>query len=149
MSGALHGTVVALDGDGVVLRGPSGAGKSDTALRLLAEGWQVVADDRFLLEPRAGDLLATAPAALSGLLEVRGLGIIRLEPGQVCAVAPLRLVVELVGDPAMVERMPERDFFHHAGIRVPLIRLYPFRVSATAVLTLALAVARDPDKLVE
>ena len=34
----VHGTAVALGGDGVLLRGPSGSGKSDLALRLIAEG---------------------------------------------------------------------------------------------------------------
>ena len=34
----VHGTSVALDGDGILLRGPSGSGKSDLALRLIDEG---------------------------------------------------------------------------------------------------------------
>ena len=46
----VHATCVALVGAGtvrgVLLRGPSGAGKSDLALRLVEQGWRLVADDQ-------------------------------------------------------------------------------------------------------
>lgn len=149
MTGTLHGTVVALDDAGVLLRGPSGSGKSDLALRLLAGGWLLVADDRVALMPAGGDLVATAPQPLAGLLEVRGLGVVKTEAGQRCEGVTLRLVVDLVADRDGIERMPEADFFRHAGIRLPLIRLYPFDESATARLAMALAVTMDPDRRVE
>ena len=149
MSETLHGTVVALGGAGVLLRGLSGAGKSDLALRLLADGWQVIADDRVLLSPREADLIATAPATLAGLLEVRGIGVIRLEDTQRLDAAPLRLVVDLVPTREEIARMPEQEFFRHAAIGTPLIRLYPFDASATARLTMALAVALNPHKRLE
>jgi len=149
MSETLHGTVVALRGAGVLLRGPSGAGKSDLALRLLAEGWQMIADDRVLLAPQGTELHATAPAKLGGLLEVRGIGVIRLESAQRLEAAPLRLVVDLVPTREGIARMPEPENFMYAGIGTPLIRLYPFDASATAGLTMALAVALNPHKLLE
>ena len=72
------GTCVAVDGRGVLLRGPSGAGKSDLALRLIDRGAELVADDRVALVSSAGVLTASAPPALRGLMEVRGLGVFRL-----------------------------------------------------------------------
>ena len=70
----LHATCLARDDEGLLLLGSAGAGKSDLALRLLDHGFLLVADDRVDIE--AGR--ARAPAALAGLLEVRGLGIFRL-----------------------------------------------------------------------
>lgn len=149
MDESLHGTAVALAGAGVLLRGASGAGKSDMALRLLAEGWQVIADDRVLLSRQGTELRAMAPANLAGLLEVRGIGVIRLDDAQRLESAPLRLVVDLVPTREGVARMPEPEIFRHAGIGMPLIRLYPFDASATAGLTMALAVALNPHKRLE
>src|SRR5690349_5084103 len=68
-----YGTCVAKDGAGVLLIGPPGSGKSDLALRLLYQGFQLIADDQVAIE----DGIAKPPAALAGLLEVRGLGIVR------------------------------------------------------------------------
>jgi hypothetical protein len=62
---------------GILLLGPSGAGKSALALRLLALGATLVADDRVELFAREGELWACPPARLAGLLEVRGLGVVR------------------------------------------------------------------------
>src|SRR5579863_3848988 len=78
---------------GVLLLGESGAGKSDLALRLIAEGAQLVADDRVELFARDGVLWAQPPKSLAGLIEVRGVGILSLsfEPE-----ARIGLVVQLV-----------------------------------------------------
>jgi HPr kinase/phosphorylase len=132
----VHATSVALGGDGILLRGPSGSGKSDLALRLIDEGARLVADDQTEIE-RAGDrLVMRAPASIAGQMEVRGLGIVG-----VAAVpsAPLRLVVDLVALEA-VERLPEPLSCSFLGLGVPLLRLAPFTVSATAKLRLALRV---------
>ncbi|MEC8006219.1 MAG: serine/threonine protein kinase, partial [Pseudomonadota bacterium] len=45
----VHGTCVAIDGAGVLLRGPSGSGKSDLALRLIDGGATLVGDDQLEL----------------------------------------------------------------------------------------------------
>ncbi|WP_281017021.1 MULTISPECIES: HPr kinase/phosphatase C-terminal domain-containing protein [unclassified Minwuia] len=149
MSETLHGTAVALDGAAVLLRGGSGAGKSDLALRLLAEGWQVIADDRVVLSVMGTELRATAPATLAGLLEVRGIGVVRLDDAQRLEAAPLRLVVDLVPSREEVPRMPEPEIFRHAGIGTLRVRLYPFDAAATARLAMALAVALNPHKRLE
>ena len=100
----VHGTSVALDGEGVLLRGPSGCGKSDLALRLIDQGARLVADDQTELTLEDGDISMTAPATIAGQIEVRGLGLLRVPS---VAAAPLRMVVDLVPS-AAVERMPER-----------------------------------------
>src|ERR1700743_723331 len=99
----LHASCVALGEKAVLIVGPSGAGKSDLALRLIDGGARLVADDQVELR-RAGErVFVTAPAALAGLIEVRGVGIVRIEA---VAEATLVLLVDLA-PLAEVDRFPE------------------------------------------
>lgn len=127
----VHASAAARDGRAVLLRGPSGAGKSDLALRLVAAGCVLVADDRVELRAEAGRLLAGPPAALAGLLEVRGLGIVRLP----WAPAAVTLLVDLV--PAM-ERLPLPRHEFLGGVRLPVFSVAAFHASAAALVALAL-----------
>jgi serine kinase of HPr protein (carbohydrate metabolism regulator) len=105
----VHGTGLVLDGVGVLLRGPSGAGKSLLTLSLieiwLGKGLEalLVSDDRVDLTADASGVVMNAPPLLTGLIELRGRGIVH-RPS--CASARLHLVVDLV--PAY-ERMLEED----------------------------------------
>ncbi len=130
----VHGTVVAIDGGGVLLRGPSGRGKSDLALRLIDAGARLVADDQVLLQRTGMQVLASAPAALAGLLEIRGVGIVAVDA---LSAAPLALIADLVL-PDAVERLPERRIETVLGLALPLIALAPFEASAAAKLRFAL-----------
>ena len=130
----VYGTSVAVGGEGILLRGPSGSGKSDLALRLIDEGGRLVADDQTELRLEGTTLEMSAPTALLGLIEVRGLGIVRV-PHVVRA--PLRLVADLQAESA-IDRMPEPRFCTLEGLVFPLVALYPFAASAAARLRLAL-----------
>jgi serine kinase of HPr protein (carbohydrate metabolism regulator) len=130
----LHATCVALADTGVLLRGPSGSGKSDLALRLIESGARLVADDRTDLERRGDDVIASAPSAIAGLIEVRGIGIIEMNS---LPEAPLRLVVDLVG-PETVERLPAPTCCELLGVRLPLLALAPLEASAPIKVRLAL-----------
>src|SRR5690242_15333380 len=100
----VHATAVAIDGRAVLLGGPSGSGKSDLALRLIDAGARLVADDQSELSRRGDVLVVRAPATIFGLIEARGLGILRLDALGEASVA---LIAELV--PAdRIERMPPR-----------------------------------------
>lgn len=74
----IHASCIAIGAKGVLLLGPSGAGKSDLALRLIDGGAQLVADDRTILFIDKGALWAKAPAAIRGLMEIRGVGIVKM-----------------------------------------------------------------------
>lgn len=130
----VHGTCVAVGGRGVLLRGRSGAGKSDLALRMIADGARLVADDQVVVRVAARRLIASAPDALRGLLEVRGIGIV---PMKTISRAPLSLVVDLVAADA-VPRLPDPSSVRIAGIDVPAIALSPFEPSAVLKVRLAL-----------
>lgn len=118
----LHATCVEWFGLGVLIRGKSGAGKSDLALRLIDAGAALVADDQVLLE----NGIASAPARLQGLLEVRGFGIVKLPFAETTTIA---LTVDLCSADE-IERLPDR----FDGI----MRLDPFCASAVAKIKLAL-----------
>jgi len=129
----IHGTCVALDGAAVLLRGPSGSGKSDLALRLLDDGARLISDDQTFVKMHEGRLVATAPKAIAGKMEVRGVGILFVESKNS---GILKLVVDLAVDSP--ERMPDPETTEILGIALPLLRLNPFEASATAKLRLAL-----------
>ena len=134
----VHATTVDISGCGVLLLGPSGAGKSDLALRLIADGALLVSDDQTLVEIVDGFLRASAPGTISGLIEVRGVGLARA-PTKVAT--RLKLAVELVR--VAPERMPEPGTWSlpgSAGPSVPLAALMPVDASSPAKLRWALAV---------
>ena len=138
----VHATCVALRlgraWRGVLLRGPSGAGKSDLALRLLDEGGRLVADDRTDLAVKGQRLIASAPATIAGLLEVRGLGIVELPRSRRAARVEVALLVDLVS-PKRIDRMPQPMSEKVLGVALPVLALAPFEASAAAKLRLALA----------
>ena len=133
----VHATTVAIGGRAVLLRGPSGSGKSDLALRLIDAGARLVADDQSELWPEGDTVLVRAPVAIAGLIEVRGVGILRLEP---LPVARLALVADLVS-PEALERMPDQTTEAFFGVSIPTVALAAFEASAAAKLRFALSAA--------
>jgi serine kinase of HPr protein (carbohydrate metabolism regulator) len=116
---------------GVLIEGPSGAGKSDLALRCLAHGFRLVADDRTLLWVSGGRLFGRAPDVLAGQVEVRGLDVIE-EGG-----APFAEVA-LVAQCGTSERLPDPEQVDRLGVILPLIRVAPLEASAPLKLNRAL-----------
>ena len=121
----IHGSCAARDDHGVLLLGPSGVGKSDLLLRLLDHGFALVADDQVCIE----DGLAWAPAPLAGLMEVRGLGIMRWP---FVKQTRLALAVQLAKAP----RMPSPA--RHERTALPLVSIDPAGCSAPLRVALAL-----------
>ncbi len=112
--------------EGVLICGPSGIGKSDLLLRLIQRGFSLVADDQVIVM----DGVASAPAPLAGVLEVRGLGLFRLP---FIPSAALRLVVDLG---VAVDRLPMPR--HDARLDLPAITIDPALASAPDRVSLAL-----------
>lgn len=112
----LHASCVAHRGRGVLILGPSGSGKSTLALDLLALGAALVADDRTLLRADAGRIIADAPDTLRGLIEARGVGILRAPAHGPVALA---LAVDLAR--AEPERLPPMRRLELLGCALPLV----------------------------
>jgi HPr kinase/phosphorylase len=131
----VHATSVAIGGRAVLLRGKSGSGKSDLALRLIDAGAQLVSDDQSEIWREGDSLLVRAPKSIAGLIEARGVGILRVDS---LPVARLALIADLV---AMqhIERLPDPCSETIFGLAIPLVAIAPFEASAPAKLRLALA----------
>ena len=125
----IHASCAAREGAGVLLLGAPGAGKSALLLRLLDRGFLLVADDQ--VEVSGG--IARPPPALAGLLEVRGLGILRL-PHE--AQARLALAVSLDRPAGGRDRLPHPA--RHPALDLPLVTLDPALPSAAQRVALAL-----------
>lgn len=130
----LHASCVAVGGKGVLLLGSSGSGKSDLALRLIDRGARLVADDQVLLHRRKNQVIASAPLKLKGLLEVRGVGIVKLPA---VSSVPVAMAVKLVPR-GKVERLPEPQVFDCLGRELPLHCLHAFDRSAEAKIRICL-----------
>ena len=109
----------------MLLLGPAGAGKSDLLLRLIDRGFSLVADDQVLID----GLMASPPAVLAGLLEVRGLGLLRLP---YTAPAGLVLAVAL----RRGERLPLPC--RYQDLDLPMVLVDPWPASAPMLVELAL-----------
>jgi serine kinase of HPr protein (carbohydrate metabolism regulator) len=152
MTECVHATCVDVAGAGVLLLGKPGSGKSDFALRLIDQHGTgtgealmaacLVADDQTLIEADGDALFASAPPAIAGKLEVRGIGIVEVPH---VARTRVSLAVELVNDRGL-ERMPDLPMRRQVwlGVALPVVRLAPFEASAPAKLRVALRTVIGP-----
>ncbi|HHX19922.1 MAG TPA: HPr(Ser) kinase/phosphatase [Clostridiaceae bacterium] len=77
---SVHGVLVEVLGEGVLILGESGVGKSETALELVKRGHRLIADDLVEIR-RVSDttLLGRAPEIIRHMIEIRGLGILNVK----------------------------------------------------------------------
>jgi serine kinase of HPr protein (carbohydrate metabolism regulator) len=135
----VHASAVLVGGRAVLIRGPSGAGKSRLALELIQAARagallfaRLVGDDRVHLQEAGGRLLVRPAEALTGLLEVRGAGILRLpyEPSAVVGLV-VDLAVDALRLPEPGQRQVEID-----GIRLPRLGVAAGEAALPTVLAL-------------
>ncbi|MCQ8239440.1 HPr kinase/phosphorylase [Rhizosaccharibacter radicis] len=147
----LHASCAARDGSGILLLGAPGAGKSDLLLRLIDRGFTLVSDDRTWV----ADGVAWPPPALEGLLEVRGLGVLRL-PWRATAMVRLVIALDEASGAVLVPLQGNSDAtadrrlpwpMRHPGLELPALRLDPRPASAPLVAELALDVVLGRRKL--
>ena len=136
MEKQLHASCISINHHGILIKGPPGSGKSDLALRLIKKGGRLVADDRVIVKYHNNILLASPPILLVGLIEVRGIGIIKLDFQKSCTIS---LVINLVKNESL-PRLPRRQNFEIFGVNLPLIHLPAFEASSVAKVHLALGI---------
>ena len=132
-SETVHASTVALDGRAVLISGPSGSGKSDLALCLIDRGYTLVSDDQTIVRREGETLIASAPPAIAGKLEIRGIGIVDMATaGNV----PIALYVELTSE---IMRLPDdRRERPVLGVNLPLVSVDAQTASAASKIALAL-----------
>lgn len=118
----LQASAVAIGGRALLIEGPPGSGKSSLALALIDRGAGLIGDDAVTLNVAEGALMASPPPNIAGLLEVRGVGLVRLP----CAApAPVALILSLGTSAA--ERLPELPLPTRliAGAAIPVLAFDP------------------------
>lgn len=124
----LHASAVCYNGAGALILGASGAGKSSFALDLMAFGCDLVSDDRTILTRKGSGVWLSVPGTISGLIEARGVGILRAVP-----VASAKLVCVIDLDETECERLPENRTREILGTPITTFHksIFPSFTSAT------------------
>ena len=74
---SIHGVLVDVFGEGVLIMGESGIGKSEAALELIKRGHRLVTDDVVEISKVSdATLVGTAPEITRHMIELRGIGIL-------------------------------------------------------------------------
>ena len=115
---------------GVLLVGTSGAGKSDLTLRLVEHGWRLVADDRVRIWADGGRCFGRAPEPLSGLIELRGQGV--LDGAPILPFSEIVLVISCVERFLALDRTPSPQVWDLQGAALPRFDAHPLEASAPA-----------------
>ncbi len=122
-------SAVAVAGRAVLLRGRSGTGKSRLAAELIALGARLVGDDAVQLLTGSGEPRIAPPPRMSGLIEQRGVGIVRAPA--VSGPVALALIADL--DRAEPERLPPRRTAALGGHELPLVLIGGLSAPAAAL----------------
>lgn len=146
----LHATAIAVAGRAILIRGPSGSGKSDLAFRCLAipasplvqAPARLIADDQVVLRREGLSIIASSPATLIGKIEVRGVGIIDVDP---VAEAHVAMVAAITTNRQTIERYPAPwPTTEVLGLSVPMLSISAYDASAPLKLLAALALPSLP-----
>ncbi len=103
----------------IMIEGQPGAGKSSLALALIDRGAQLIGDDGVQLTVRDGRLIAAPPPRISGMMEIRNVGLITMPVTS----APVGLIISL--DPEAPRFIDQAEQAERLGCMIPLIRLWP------------------------
>ncbi len=113
----IQASAVAIEGRALLIEGPPGSGKSTLALELIDRGAQLIGDDGVTLRREGERLIACPPPNISGLIEIRGVGLPRLPTVE----APVALGISLVAE---AERLPEHaELRELSGVSIPWLPL--------------------------
>ncbi len=149
----VHGVLVEVHGEGMLITGDSGIGKSETALELIKRGHRLIADDAVeILRTSRTTLEGRSPAIIQYFMELRGIGVINVQTvfgvGAVKPSCPIDLVVsmELWDDERTYDRLGiETQTTEILDVSVPLVTI-PVRPGRNLAVILELAAMTNRQK---
>lgn len=127
----IHGVLIEVYGEGILMIGDSGVGKSETAMELLKRGHRLISDDAVEIKRVSNKtLVGTAPEMIRYLIELRGIGLIDVRRifgmGAVKETEQIDLVVQL--EPWSAEKQYERlgldeKYYDILGLKKPTVTI--------------------------
>ncbi len=127
---SLHGTLVDVYGEGLLVMGRSAIGKSEAVLGLVERGHRLVADDLIRVRKAVNRLTGTGDSLIGFHMEIRGIGFVSIAElfgvGATKEMQSVDLVVRLL-DPDLVDEADrsglEEKFMTILGVDVPLVEI--------------------------
>ena len=127
----MHGILIEVYGEGILMIGDSGVGKSETAMELLKRGHRLIADDAVEIKRVSNKtLVGSAPEMIKYLIELRGIGLVDVRRifgmGAVKETEKVDLVVQL--EPWSSEKQYERlgmddNYYEILGLKKPTVTI--------------------------
>ena len=127
----IHGVLVEVYGEGILLKGDSGVGKSEAAVELLKRGHRLVADDAVDIKRVSNKtLVGSAPELIRYFMEIRGIGIIDVRrifgTGAIKMTEKIDLIINLRKweDGKVYDRMGEDQSYEEIlGLPIPALEV--------------------------
>lgn len=116
---SVHASAFAYRGAGCLILGPSGSGKSTVLAQAMLSGAEYIADDQVSLRAESGCLIASAQPMIDQVMELRGLGLIKVPESAIHH--PIHLAVTLTDGP--IERLPEPQTIRFLEVDLPHYQL--------------------------
>ena len=141
----VYGTMLDIQGLGVLITGEPGIGKSEAALGLIAKGYSLVADDitLFRRSTSAPILVGTAPETIKYYMEIRGLGPVHIPSLFGMAAITLEKQLDLI---IALVRHPSTDETERSGLQPGTRKILDLDIPHV---TLPVAAGRDMSGVVE
>ena len=149
----IHGVLMEVYGEGMLIIGDSGVGKSETALGLLKQGHRLIADDAVeILRTSSFHLEGRSPSLIKHFMELRGIGVINVPSvfgiGAVKPSSQIDLVVqmELWDENKHYDRLGlDTKTTDILGVKVPLVTI-PVRPGRNLAVILEIAAMTNRQK---
>jgi len=149
----IHGVLVEVYGEGLLITGDSGIGKSETALELIKRGHRLIADDAVEIRRIAhNNLVGEAPALIRHYMEFRGIGVVNARfiygVGAVKSSQTIHLVVNLENwdEYKSYDRLGvDSESTEILGVEVPCVTI-PVRPGRNLAVILELAAMNNRQK---
>ena len=127
----MHGVLMEVHGEGVLLLGDSGIGKSETALELIKRGHRLIADDAVEIKRASRTtLVGSAPELIRYYMEVRGIGVIDVRRiFGIGAIKPVERIDYIVN----LEVWDEETTYNRLGIETEYTSILGVKVPCTTI----------------